>query len=66
MAAVILAASVLSFLGLGAQPPTPEWGAMVFVAKDYLDLAFRRTWRDVFGRIERALGCHLGVGRPDE
>lgn len=27
---VILAASGLSFLGLGAQPPTPEWGAMIF------------------------------------
>ena len=39
MAAAILAASVLSFLGLGAQPPTPEWGAMVFVAKDFLDIA---------------------------
>jgi len=39
MANTILAASVLSFLGLGAQPPTPEWGAMVFVAKDYLNLA---------------------------
>lgn len=26
---VILAISGLSFLGLGAQPPTPEWGAMV-------------------------------------
>ena len=39
MAGAILAASVLSFLGLGAQPPTPEWGAMVFVAKDFLDIA---------------------------
>lgn len=27
---VILAASGLSFLGLGAQPPTPEWGVMIF------------------------------------
>ena len=27
---VILAASGLSFLRLGAQPPTPEWGAMIF------------------------------------
>ncbi|MEW6104153.1 MAG: nickel transporter permease [bacterium] len=29
MACVILAAAALSFLGLGAQPPTPEWGAML-------------------------------------
>jgi peptide/nickel transport system permease protein len=29
MAHVILTASALSFLGLGAQPPTPEWGSML-------------------------------------
>jgi len=27
--AVILAESFLSFLGLGVQPPTPDWGVMV-------------------------------------
>jgi ABC-type dipeptide/oligopeptide/nickel transport system permease subunit len=27
--AAILDAAGLSFLGLGAQPPTPEWGAMI-------------------------------------
>jgi len=29
MGYVILAVAGLSFLGLGAQPPTPEWGAML-------------------------------------
>ncbi|MCL0037952.1 ABC transporter permease, partial [Thermodesulfovibrionales bacterium] len=29
MAHVILAAAALGFLGLGAQPPTPEWGSML-------------------------------------
>lgn len=29
MGSIILAVSALSFLGLGAQPPTPEWGAML-------------------------------------
>ncbi|CCG09432.1 ABC transporter permease [Pararhodospirillum photometricum] len=29
MAGIILAAAGLGFLGLGAQPPSPEWGAMV-------------------------------------
>jgi peptide/nickel transport system permease protein len=29
MAHVILAAAALSFLGLGAQPPAPEWGSML-------------------------------------
>ncbi len=33
---VILATSGLSFLGLGAQPPTPEWGAMLTDARAYL------------------------------
>src|SRR5690606_22042149 len=29
MAGIILTAAGLGFLGLGAQPPTPEWGAMI-------------------------------------
>jgi len=33
---VILTGSVLSFIGLGAQPPQPEWGRMVFDGQDYL------------------------------
>ncbi|WP_099159642.1 ABC transporter permease subunit [Virgibacillus ndiopensis] len=32
----ILTAASLSFLGLGAQPPTPEWGAMLSNGRDYL------------------------------
>lgn len=32
----ILAASALSFLGMGAQPPTAEWGAMLSTSKKYL------------------------------
>lgn len=32
----ILALSALSFLGLGAQPPAPEWGAMLSEAKTFL------------------------------
>ena len=32
----ILTAATLSFLGLGAQPPTPEWGAMLSSARRYL------------------------------
>ncbi len=33
---VVLAAAGLSFLGLGAQPPTPEWGSMVAQGADHL------------------------------
>jgi peptide/nickel transport system permease protein len=32
----ILDESLLSFLGLGAQPPTPEWGSMITDAQTYL------------------------------
>ena len=32
----ILAASTLSFLGLGAQPPSPEWGTMISEGRNYL------------------------------
>lgn len=37
--ATILAIAALSFLGLGVQPPTPEWGAMLVEARPYLDRA---------------------------
>lgn len=33
---VILSAASLSFLGLGAQPPLPEWGAMMSSGRNYL------------------------------
>ncbi|HEV2439290.1 MAG TPA: nickel transporter permease [bacterium] len=32
----ILAAASLSFIGLGAQPPTPEWGAIIAQARSYM------------------------------
>lgn len=32
----ILIAASLSFIGLGAQPPTPEWGAMISVGRKFL------------------------------
>jgi ABC-type dipeptide/oligopeptide/nickel transport system permease subunit len=39
MAAAVLAEAGLSFLGLGAQPPTPSWGQMLSVAQGYISLA---------------------------
>jgi dipeptide transport system permease protein len=35
----ILTAAALGFLGLGAQPPTPEWGTMLASARDYIERA---------------------------
>jgi peptide/nickel transport system permease protein len=36
MAGVILIAAGLGFLGLGAQPPSPEWGAMIAAGRKYM------------------------------
>jgi len=36
MATVLLTASGLSFLGLGVQPPAPEWGALLSNARSYM------------------------------
>lgn len=35
----ILEAAALGFLGLGAQPPSPEWGKMLADSRDYITLA---------------------------
>lgn len=39
IASAILSAAALGFLGLGAQPPTPEWGAMLSKGRVYLRAA---------------------------
>jgi peptide/nickel transport system permease protein len=36
MAGIILTAAGLGFLGLGAQPPSPEWGAMISSGRRYI------------------------------
>ncbi|UXY15728.1 ABC transporter permease subunit [Chitiniphilus purpureus] len=36
----ILDAAALGFLGLGAQPPLPEWGTMLAAARDYIERAW--------------------------
>ncbi|NTJ44588.1 ABC transporter permease [Agrobacterium larrymoorei] len=36
MAGVILTAAALGFLGLGAQPPSPEWGAMISNGRKFM------------------------------
>lgn len=38
-AGVILTEASLSFLGLGTQPPTPSWGNMLSMARNFLDIA---------------------------
>lgn len=41
----LLAGGSLSFIGLGAQPPQPEWGALLAEGRDYIDTAW---WMFVF------------------
>lgn len=41
----ILATAGLSYVGLGAQPPTPEWGTMLASAQPYLSVA---PWVSIF------------------
>ncbi|MFD6518025.1 ABC transporter permease [Rhodococcus sp. NPDC060176] len=36
----VLAVAALSFLGFGAQPPTPEWGSMIAEGRDYIATAW--------------------------
>ena len=48
MASAILDAAALSFLGLGAQPPTPEWGAMIARSRS---LILRASWVMTFPGI---------------
>ncbi len=43
MAGAILAEASLSFLGLGAQPPTPSWGSMLNEGREFLLLAPHHT-----------------------
>lgn len=45
VAQAILSAAALSFLGLGLQPPTPEWGAMLSEGRQYI---FNASWTTTF------------------
>jgi peptide/nickel transport system permease protein len=55
----ILATASLSFIGLGAQPPTPEWGSMIAQARSYMIDAW---WYPTFPGLAiflAVLGCNL-------
>lgn len=49
---VVLTVSALSFLGFGAAPPTPEWGALVASGRDHLRTAW---WLTTFPGLAVAL-----------
>lgn len=62
----MLATSALSFLGLGAQPPTPEWGALITDGRSFIQTAW---WWPTFPGLALAvtvLGFNLlGDGLRD-
>lgn len=66
MAGIILIAAGLGFLGLGAQPPSPEWGAMIAKGREYI---FDQWWVAAFPGLAIclvALGFNLfGDGLRD-
>lgn len=66
MAGIILTAAGLGFLGLGAQPPAPEWGAMISGGRSFI---YDQWWVSTFpgfAIILVSLGfCFLGDGLRD-
>ena len=63
---IILYCASLSFLGLGAQPPTPDWGVMISEGKDYMQYA---PWMTIFPGLAIAMSAlafnMLGDGLRD-
>lgn len=66
IAAAILSAAALGFLGLGAQPPTPEWGTMLSKGRLYLRVAPHVTTFPGLAIVITVLGFNLlGDGLRD-
>jgi len=66
MAGVILAEASLSFLGLGAQPPTPSWGSMLNEGRQFLLVAPHMTTFPGLAIMMVVLGFNfLGDGLRD-
>lgn len=62
----ILAAASLGFLGLGAQPPTPEWGNLVNIGQEYMTEAPWLVWFPGLAIVATVLGANmLGDGLRD-
>jgi peptide/nickel transport system permease protein len=66
VAQMILAESVLSYLGAGLAPPTPTWGHMLFEGQDYLEHAPWITAAPATAIMTAVLGFNLlGEGLRD-
>jgi peptide/nickel transport system permease protein len=66
MGATILTAAALGFLGLGAPPPTPEWGRMIAEAREFLPEAWWYATAPGFAILLVVMGFNLlGDGLRD-
>ena len=66
VAGAMITGAALSFLGLGAKPPAPEWGAMLSEARSYLRLAPWTTTFPGMAIVVAALAINLlGDGLRD-
>ena len=62
----IIAEAILSFLGLGVQPPTPSWGTMLNAAQQFLESAPWMAWWPGLAIFTLALSFNLaGDGLRD-
>jgi peptide/nickel transport system permease protein len=62
----IIAEAILSFLGLGVQPPTPSWGTMLNTAQQFLETAPWMAWWPGLAIFSLALSFNLaGDGLRD-
>lgn len=63
---VVIYSAGLSFIGLGAQPPIPEWGAMISEGQPYLRIAWWCSTFPGLGIVATVLGFNLlGDGLRD-
>jgi len=66
MAGIILTAAGLGFIGLGAQPPAPEWGAMISRGRSFILDQWWVATMPGFAIVIVSLGfCFLGDGLRD-
>jgi len=66
MGGVILTAAGLGFIGLGAQPPSPEWGIMVSQGRQYISAQWWVSTFPGMAIVITALGFNLlGDGLRD-
>lgn len=66
MAGIILTAAGLGFIGLGAQPPLPEWGAMISRGRSFILEQWWVATMPGFAIVVVSLGfCFLGDGLRD-